>query len=73
MYSKLKSFVKGTNCLIEYFGGTIGVRQGCMVSPLLFILLLNEYITMLKKNSKAFKLKASQKYISCYMLMIWLI
>uniref|UniRef100_A0A673KKK9 Reverse transcriptase domain-containing protein n=1 Tax=Sinocyclocheilus rhinocerous TaxID=307959 RepID=A0A673KKK9_9TELE len=50
MYSKLKSRVKGTDGLTEYFGCTIGVRQGCMVSPLLFILFLNEYITMLKKN-----------------------
>ncbi len=41
MYSKLKSCVKGTDGLTEYFGITIGVRQGCMVSPLLFILFLN--------------------------------
>uniref|UniRef100_A0A673LUT3 Reverse transcriptase domain-containing protein n=1 Tax=Sinocyclocheilus rhinocerous TaxID=307959 RepID=A0A673LUT3_9TELE len=41
IYSKLKSCVKGTDGLTEYFGCTICVRQGCMVSPLLFICFLN--------------------------------
>lgn len=37
MYSKLKSCVKGNEGLTEYFDCTIGVRQGCTVSPFLFV------------------------------------
>uniref|UniRef100_A0A8C2BTG1 Reverse transcriptase domain-containing protein n=1 Tax=Cyprinus carpio TaxID=7962 RepID=A0A8C2BTG1_CYPCA len=58
MYSKLKSCVKGTDGLTEYFSCTIGVRQGCMVSPLLFNLFLNEYITMLKNNCKGIQIES---------------
>uniref|UniRef100_A0A3Q3S8W6 Reverse transcriptase domain-containing protein n=1 Tax=Mastacembelus armatus TaxID=205130 RepID=A0A3Q3S8W6_9TELE len=47
-----------TDGLTEYFGSTIGVRQGCMVSPLLLIFFLNEYITMLKKNCKGIQIES---------------
>uniref|UniRef100_A0A8C1LN31 Reverse transcriptase domain-containing protein n=1 Tax=Cyprinus carpio TaxID=7962 RepID=A0A8C1LN31_CYPCA len=57
MYSKLKSCVKGNEGLTEYFDCTIGVRQGCTVSPFLFVLFLNEYITMLKKNCKGIQIE----------------
>lgn len=58
MCSKLKSCVKGTDGLTSYFSCSIGIQQGCMVSPVLFILFLNEYITMLKENCKGIQIES---------------
>ena len=51
MYSKLKSCVQVGNHISEYFDCTIGTRQGCMVSPLFFILYLNELTQMIEENN----------------------
>jgi hypothetical protein len=48
MYSHVKSCVKTDNGITDYFKCQIGVRQGCMLSPLLFSLYLNELIEMLQ-------------------------
>ena len=50
MYSKLKSCVKTTCGLTEFFECTIGTRQGCMISPFLFILYIDELVDMLRNS-----------------------
>jgi len=44
MYSKLNSCVSVNGSLSEDFACNIGTRQGCMLSPFLFIFYLNELI-----------------------------
>jgi len=44
MYSQLKSCIKTPEGLSEYFRCEIGIRQGCMFSPFLFILYINELV-----------------------------
>ena len=51
MYSKLTSCVKTSSTgLSNYFKCELGTRQGCMLSPALFIQFLNEYINMLNES-----------------------
>ena len=48
MYSKLKlKCVKTNSGLTELFECLLGTRQGCMISPLLFILYIDELVNML--------------------------
>jgi hypothetical protein len=48
MYSKLSSCVKTSfNSLSNYFKCEVGTRQGCMISPSLFVQFINVYINML--------------------------
>ncbi len=47
MYSRLASCIQtGNGCVTESFACTIGTRQGCMLSPFMFIFYLNELIHM---------------------------
>ena len=46
MYSKLTACVNTNNGLTDSFICRIGTRQGCLLSPLLFILFLNSYIQL---------------------------
>lgn len=48
MYDKLKSCVKMQDGRTDYFECKIGTRQGCMLSPLLFSIFINELVLMLK-------------------------
>ena len=51
MYSKLKACVQVNNGgLSEEFTCSIGTRQGCMISPFLFIFYLNELIHLIEDN-----------------------
>ena len=45
MYKKLKSCVRTDRGLTDLFNCTVGVRQGCMVSPLRFSFFINELVT----------------------------
>ena len=47
MYKNLKSCVKTTQGITELFQCSTGTRQGCMLSPFLVTLFLNEYISMI--------------------------
>ena len=50
MYLKATSRVKGNGALTNPFSCDIGVRQGCNLSPLLFILFVSDLETHLKTN-----------------------
>lgn len=50
MYGKLKSCVKCENGLTGYFNCTVGTRQGCVTSPIIFILFINDVIKYLRNK-----------------------
>ena len=47
LYSCLRSCVKVPEGLTEFFRCTVGTRQGCMISPYLFSLYVNELVRLL--------------------------
>ena len=51
MYSKVKSCVRANDGLTEFFPYNKGLRQGCLLSPLLFALFLNDLNNFLLKQS----------------------
>ena len=51
MYSKMKSGVQTENYLSDDFDCNIGTRQGCQLSPLLFVLYVNELINLVEENN----------------------
>ena len=48
MYKQLKSCVKVENSLSEFFRCTIGTMQGCISSPILFYLFINDLVAYLR-------------------------
>ena len=50
MYQEVKSCVKAKQGRTDYFQCTVGVRQGCMLSPFLFSLFINELNVMLENS-----------------------
>ena len=48
MYSQLKSCVKVNNGLTQFFDCHIGTRQGCVSSPIIFSLFINDLISYLR-------------------------
>ena len=51
MYSQLQSGLKTNNGLSEYFDCIVGTKQGCMISPFMFILFINELITLFNNSN----------------------
>ena len=50
VYSNVKATVRTDEGLMDFFECKLGVRQGCMLSPGLFIIFTNELEKMLKKS-----------------------
>ena len=50
MYEQLKAHVRTDNGFTEWFKCVIDTCQGCMLSPLLFVLYLNEFIELLRSE-----------------------
>ena len=50
MYSQLKSCVKVKNGLTQFFKCYIGARQGCVSSPIIFSLFINDLISYIKSE-----------------------
>ena len=48
MYKNLKACVKTPKGLMGYFDCTIGTRQGCMLSPFIFSLYIQELVDMMR-------------------------
>ena len=51
MYSQLKSCVKVKNSLSQFFECSIGTRSGCLSSPIIFSLFINDLILYLRAVS----------------------
>ena len=51
MYSKLRSCVKVNGGITDYLNCTIGTRQGCITSPKIFSLFINDLVSYLNNDS----------------------
>ena len=51
MYSQLKSCVKINDSLTKFFECSIGTRQGCVSSPIIFSLFINDLVAYLKSET----------------------
>ena len=52
MYSHHKSCVKVKNSLSQFFECSIGTRQDCLSSPIIFSLFINDLISYLRAESE---------------------
>jgi len=52
LYDQVKSCVRGNNSLTDIFPCNRGVRQGCLLSPVLFALYLNDLNRQIKESSQ---------------------
>ena len=66
MYRKLRSSVKTSSGLSDFFRCLNGTRQGCMISPALFIMYVNELAQMLRDMCPG--LYVSEQYPSVHIL-----
>ncbi|XP_077980235.1 uncharacterized protein LOC144435518 [Glandiceps talaboti] len=53
MYSEIKSCVRASNDTSQYFDCPAGVRQGCILSPILFSFYIEELNTMLMSSGQS--------------------
>jgi hypothetical protein len=64
MYSKSKASVKLSGGITEYFETTIGVKQGCVISPTLFNIFLNDIPTIFD-HDKSFPVTLYSELLNC--------
>ncbi len=68
IYANVKSCVRHKNGVTDYFDCPIGVKQGCILSPLLFSFFINELSLEIQQNGK----HGVQLYPDMYELLILL-
>ena len=52
LYNQVKLCVRGNDSLTDIFPSSRGVRQGCLLSPVLFALYLNDLNCQIKESSQ---------------------
>ena len=52
LYSNLKSCIKTSKGLTDYFHCTLGTRQGCKCSPIFFSIFINDLVSYLRQECK---------------------
>ena len=60
MYSKLKASVRTNSGLTEWFECIVGTRQGCMLSPFLFAMYVNEFDLLRLEGCRGIQISAEQ-------------
>ena len=68
MYSNVNSCVKSNSRMSKYFECPVGVRQGCMLSPILFTFFIEELNNMLV-NSDGMGIQLTQEYYNLFALL----
>jgi hypothetical protein len=51
IYSNVKCTVNVNGCHTDWFDVSVGLRQGCILSPLLFNLFINDLVSAIKENT----------------------
>ena len=68
MYCQMRSCVKLFDGITDYFPCTVGTRQGCMISPLLFALYINELVVKCQ-NIQCPGIQIDENYSNIHMLL----
>ena len=66
LYDRVQSCVVVEGELTEWFHVNVGLRQGCMLSPILFILVIDDLARQIKRIGKGIKLGNLQINILLY-------
>lgn len=68
MYNKVKTCVRGCNSYSDFFDCSVGVKQGEVISPILFSLFIEDLELFLQEDPTC---GLSFDLYSCYLQMIW--